>query len=182
MMRFANVAALACILAALAACEQKPASTTSRTPAPGAGSSAPLPSGLFLAAAPADSKDVKDAKASAKQGEKIVLTGRIGGSEEPFVDGRAMFTLVDLRLKYCGQDDKDDHCKTPWDYCCEPADALAANSATIQVVGADGKPLRTSLNGVQGLKPLAKVTVTGTVADVAQGNLIVRAEGIHVLP
>ena len=171
------VATLTLSLIALG-CEQKPAATTA-APAPAAAPSA-FPASLFLTAAPADARPVKDAKAAAKVGEKITLTGRIGGSVEPFVDERALFTIVDMRVPHCGQMGSKDHCKTPWDYCCEPADELAANSATIEVTGPDGRPIKSGLNGVHGLKPLATVTIVGTIADTADGNLIIRAEGIHV--
>ncbi|HMN42604.1 MAG TPA: hypothetical protein PKE29_17320 [Phycisphaerales bacterium] len=161
-------------------CEQKPAqSTATPTPAPAKAASA-FPDSLFLATAPAEPKSVKDAKAAPKVGEKITLTGRIGGSEDPFIEGRALFTIVDLHVPHCGQMGEKDHCKTPWDYCCEPADELAAHTATIQVTAQDGRPIKSGLSGVHGLKPLAIVTITGTIADAAEGNLIVRAEGIHV--
>jgi hypothetical protein len=161
-------------------CEQKPAATTSApAPVPASAASA-FPASLFLTAAPADPKPVKDAKAAAKQGDKITITGRIGGSEEPFIEGRALFTIVDTRVPYCGQNNPDDKCKTPWDYCCEPADELAARSATIEVTTPDGRPIKSGLNGVRGLKPLAIVTITGTIADTKDGNLIINAEGIHL--
>ncbi len=171
------IAALAISLTALG-CEQKPAQSAAAS-AP-AGSPSVFPASLFLATAPADAKPVKDAKAAAKTGEKITLTGRIGGSEDPFIEGRALFTIVDLRVPHCGEMGSKDHCKTPWDYCCEPADELAHNTATIQVTTPDGRPIKSGLSGVHGLKPLAIVTVTGTIADTAEGNLVIRAEGIHV--
>ena len=181
------VPVLAAVLT-IAACEkEKPAAPAPKTTTPaakGADSKAdsPFAPTLFLTAAPADAKDVKAAKSGLKAGDKVVLLGRIGGSEEPFVEERAMFTLVDQGLKYCGQDNKDDHCKTPWDYCCESADDIAANTATVQVVSADGKPLKTGLNGVRGLKPLAMVAVVGTVATAEGPNLVVNATGIHIAP
>ncbi len=47
------------------------------------------------------------------------LSGRIGGSEKPFVDGLAAFTIVDLKVPYCAD---DEGCPTPWDYCCNQKD------------------------------------------------------------
>jgi hypothetical protein len=166
--------AVGAALMGLVGCDDKPAATKTAA-APGV----VLPASLFLAGAPADAKDIKDAKPTLKAGDKVVLAGRIGGSREPFVSGRAVFTLVDPRLKTCA-DDPADTCKTPWDYCCEAPEDLNANMATVQVVGAEGQPLKTGLDGVHGLKPLAKVTVVGTVAKADSKNLLVRAEGIFV--
>lgn len=173
MMRLVLCVALAG-LATLGACGQKSA----QAPAPVANAAA-FPSSLFLASAPADVKDVKDVKPTLKAGDKISLCGRIGGGKEPFVAGRAMFSLVDKRMPACS-DNPEDTCKTPWDYCCESAEDLMANSATVEVVGADGQMIKTGLEGVHGLKPLSRVVVVGTVASAEKGNLIVKAEGIWV--
>jgi hypothetical protein len=156
-------------------CDRK-AETTKTAAAPAAA----LPESLFLAAAPADAKDVKDAKPTLKAGDKVVLAGRIGGSKAPFVAGRAVFTLVDPRLQTCA-DDPADTCTTPWDYCCEAPEVLNANMATVQVVNADGQPVKAGLEGVHGLKALAKVTVVGTVTQADGKNLLVKADGIYVV-
>jgi hypothetical protein len=167
-------AMMAAVLAGAAGCDRKSEGTkTAATPA------AALPASLFLAAAPADAKDVKDVKPTLKAGDRVVLAGRIGGSRAPFVEGRAMFTLVDHRLQTCA-DDPADTCTTPWDYCCEAPDVLNANMATVQVVNAEGQPLKAGLEGVHGLKPLARVTVVGTVTQAEKGNLLIKADGIYV--
>jgi hypothetical protein len=48
------------------------------------------------------------------------------------------------------------------------------------VVGADGKPLKVAIEGANGLKPLSRITVTGTVAEAADGMMVVNAEGIFI--
>ncbi len=164
----------------IAACEKKPAVPAAPATAGASGSELALPSGFFLAAAPKEAVEVKDSKPKAKVGETVTIIGRIGGSREPFVDGRAIFTLVDTRLKACGEGAEEDGCKTPWDYCCEPRKELTANMATVRIVGADGQPLKSGLKNVQGLKPLARVTVVGTVAEAEGGVLVVNASGVHV--
>lgn len=139
-----------------------------------------IPPDLFAATAPGNAQNIKDARKAARQGADIVLVGRVGGNKEAFVDGRAIFTLVDTRLKSCKEGDEMDWCKTPWDYCCEPRDELTANMASIEVLGPNGKPLRVGLQGAGGLQPLSVVTVSGRVADIAGGNLVVDAKSIHV--
>jgi hypothetical protein len=53
--------------------------------------------------------------------------------------------------------------------------------ATIEIAGEDGTPLALPLRGLQGLDPLATVSVTGTVTERNdQGVLVVRAKRIAV--
>lgn len=179
MNRVMCIVAMVGALLGLSACEKQQG--TSAAPASSTSASAALPGTLFLASAPAEAMGVKAAKAGAKPGDKVVLVGRVGGSKEPFVPGRAVFTVVDTAVKSCA-DNPEDTCTTPWDYCCESRDEITANAATVQVTGADGQPLKAGLEGVHGLKGLSVVTVVGTVAQAEGPNLLVRAEGIHIAP
>ena len=52
----------------------------------------------------------------AKDQTDVVIVGRIGGSENPWVDGRAAFSIVDPSLKSCAEVGLD-NCPKPWDYC-----------------------------------------------------------------
>jgi hypothetical protein len=140
-----------------------------------------LPSDLILEKDPEGAKTVEEIKSSAKPGDKVVVRGRIGGSKAPFVEKRAVFTIMGAGLKACS-DDPEDKCKTPWDYCCDTADAIAKHSATIQVVDADGAPLRTGLKGTNGLKELSVVVIQGVVKEAKEKILIINATGIHVVP
>jgi hypothetical protein len=76
-----------------------------------------------------------------------------------------------------------DNCPTPWDSCCQPAEELVAKSISVQVVGADGRPLKAGLAGVAGIAPLKQVIVSGT-AKTSGGSapLIVLAKQIYVMP
>ena len=165
---------VACILAAsaLVACEgaqEKPAAATTT-----------IPAGM-VARGPAQGTGVTAAKACATQGAEIVIVGKIGGSEAPFSADRAVFTIVDPALKSCADGGDPDHCTTPWDYCCEDRKALKSGMATIEIAGANGKPLAGSVKGVSGLDPLAIVAVTGTVTERNDaGMLVVRARKIEI--
>ena len=181
-MRNRLIMLVACVLAAAGGCDNDATSTSVAPPAAAASADA-LPAGLLLAEAPAGAKDVVAARKDAKAGDTVVVRGRVGGSASPLVEGRASFQLVDASLKACGEGNVDDKCTTPWDFCCEDPKEIVAHSASVQVVGADGKPLRTPLAGLGGLKPLSEVTVTGTVARAGDsGALVVNAKGIHVKP
>ena len=141
---------------------------------------ATVPADLFLTAAPADAADVSAAKTAAREGDRVTLRGRIGGSLSPFTAERAVFTIIDPALPACS-DNEGDSCETPWDYCCEPKEKIRANAATVQVVDASGAPLKTGLQGAGGLAPLSEVVVVGTVSQRDEGGtLVVNAEKIYV--
>lgn len=75
-----------------------------------------LPASLALATKPDGATSVYDTKQSAKVGDQVVVRARVGGSADPFVDGRAMMHIADMdNILDCGQK-KDDTCKTPADY------------------------------------------------------------------
>lgn len=138
-----------------------------------------IPFGLMISEKPENVQNVIDAKQSAKQGDTVAIRGRVGGSARPFVDGRAVFTIVGSGPHACSDHDGD-HCKTPWDYCCTPRDELREHSATIQIVDESGALIRTGIKGRRGIKELSDVTVVGTVVSTDGGALIIRATGIYV--
>lgn len=102
--------------------------------------------------------------------EAVTVTGRLASS----VQGLAVFTLMDLAIPYCGETNPEDHCKTPWDYCCETAETRTKNALVVEARGADGKPLATP--GL-GLRLLDRVAVTGRLTKDEHGNFTLLATG-----
>jgi hypothetical protein len=137
-----------------------------------------IPDGVWLASSPAGAKAVAEVKKSAAAGQEVVLTGRIGGRKDPFVSGRAMFMLSDRSIPSC-EETHGPGCATPWDYCCEPKETVLGGTLTVQIVGADGKPLKTGLEGAHGLKPLAEVVVKGKAVGTGS-EMVIDATGIYV--
>lgn len=163
------------LLLALVGCgeEAQPAPKAKQTDA------TPLPANLRLADAPKDAKSVAEARAGMKDGERIVIQGLIGGRVDPIAANRAILTLLDTNVPTCDKSPMDT-CKTPWDACCEPTDVIAKNAISIQVVNAQGQPLQISLSTLEGIKPLARLTVTGTAKVTPDGAMLVNAEGIYI--
>ncbi|MBX3352291.1 MAG: hypothetical protein KF684_05110 [Phycisphaeraceae bacterium] len=141
---------------------------------------ASAPAGLFASLPTDGAKSVVEAKSAAREGETVLVRGRIGGSVSPFVEGRAMFTIVDAAMPACS-DTPGDGCKTPWDYCCDDPADIARHAATIAVNGPDGGVLRASLKGQGGLRELATVVVRGTVAQSDGSVLVIHADTISVV-
>src|SRR5262245_55353496 len=81
----------------------------------------PSPEGAkyVLAEEPAGAKGVIELRQESKDGEEIVLVGRVGGSKRPLTKGQASFLVADAAIRSCDQI-PGDNCTTPWDYCCEP--------------------------------------------------------------
>ncbi len=70
----------------------------------------------LLASEPEEAVDVIKARETAKDQDDVVIVGRIGGSANPWVDGRAAFSIVDASLESCLECGSMD-CPKPWDYC-----------------------------------------------------------------
>jgi len=174
-MKRKNHILLACVLLTLIGC-----SDSDETANKSGGQGASLPETLFLATAPKGVQSITDLKATAKEGDAVTLRAIIGGRKETFVTSRAVMTVVaaDVVNACLGE---DDHCPTPWDYCCAPAEELLPNVATVQIVGADARPLALDLNNVDKLKPLTTVVIKGTVGPRTDtSSLVINATGIFV--
>jgi len=70
----------------------------------------------LLGSEPEGGAGVIKIRSQAKDQDDVVIVGRIGGSENPWVDGRAAFSIVDVSIKSCADIGSDD-CPKPWDYC-----------------------------------------------------------------
>lgn len=128
-----------------------------------------------LTNAPAGDVSITEAKSNAKEGDQIILRGRIGGRHAPMSSDSPVFTIVDLALEHCGQT-KGDACPFPWDYCCETPTTIAMNSATVQVQGE-------SIDLVGGgLEPLDEVVLVGTVGPRPDEQVLtILATGVYTV-
>jgi hypothetical protein len=134
-----------------------------------------------LDAEPAGAKGVLDIRKESKDGDEIVIVGRIGGSRKPFT-GRAAFTIVDPSIKPCNEIGDDD-CPTPWDYCCGVGkEELAQATAFVKLVGENGQTRPDDARTLLGLTELQTVVVRGKARRDEAGNLSVVMTGIFVRP
>jgi hypothetical protein len=131
-----------------------------------------------LQSAPEGAKGVKAVKADSKDGDEVVVEGRIGGEASPWVEGQAAFLVVDKLLKPCNEKE-DDACETPWDYCCD-TDVLPEHKAMVKIVDSSGKTVSTDARKLLGIKELQIVVVRGKAKRDDAGNLTVLADGIFV--
>lgn len=154
--------------------ESTPTTTSSvETQAPGIDGSK-----FLLNEEPEAPATVIEAREKSKDGEEVVLVGRIGGSVNPWVDGRAAFSIVDPSLKACS-DIPGDECRKPWDYCCE-THKLPTSTAFVKFVDDDGRPLSTDARELLHVKELQTVVVRGKAKRDESGNLTVLADDLYV--
>lgn len=142
----------------------------------------PAASTLLLSEAPTGALSVSDARKQAQPGQAIQVSGQIGGTLKPFVDGYAAFVLADPELVFCDEMGDDDHCSTPWDACCEDSDKLQSMRVSVQFVDGEGNPIQEDLKSSIGLKELDNVAISGTVAESSTAtNVIIHATGLYKL-
>ena len=132
----------------------------------------------LLSEEPDGASDVIKVREESQNGDDVVLVGRIGGSSSPWIEGRAVFSIVDGSLKACS-DIPGDECPKPWDYCCE-TDKLPTSTALIKVVDEDGSLVKADAKGLLGVKELSTVIVKGKAQRDDAGNLTVLATGVFV--
>lgn len=136
----------------------------------GASSSPPLEpvtldSSLVLSEEPAGAKSVAEVRKNGKDGEEVVVAGWIGGSETPIIQGRAAFTMVDLRLP-------PPECTTkPYSYCCMPKEALLPNLIMVKFVDGDGNTILKDARELLGIKEGCIVVVRGHLECSEDGTV-----------
>lgn len=124
---------------------------------------------------PAAAIPVAEAKRTAREGDQVVVRGRIGGRRDPMNADSAVFVMIDPAIPHC----EIGTCKTPWDYCCETPESITTNGATVQLVGDTGKPISVDL-GKHAIKPLDEVVVVGTVGPrPTQEVFVIHATKLH---
>lgn len=129
-----------------------------------------------LKSEPSGAQGIKAALEAAKENDEIVVVGRIGGAVNPWVDGQAAFTLVDLELKPCPD---SEGCPSPWDYCCD-VDLLPKAMVMVKFVDAQGKTIPQHAKSLLGVKESQMLVVHGRAKRDETGNLSILADGVFV--
>ncbi len=140
----------------------------------------PSLSGLnyVLSDEPAEAKGIINARKTAKDGDTVVVVGRIGGSTNPWIENRAAFNIVDSSLKACS-DIAGDSCPVPWDYCCE-THKLPTSTALVKIVDDQGKLVEEDARSLLGVKELTTVVLQGKAQRDPSGNLTILADSVFI--
>lgn len=142
---------------------------------------AEAPADLVLADEPAGAMSLAQARGKlGLEPKPVVIAGRIGGKgTEPFLDGKASFSLMEIPA--------DDHASKPGhdaDSCpfCKKRQANATMAA-VQFLGADGKPIPVDARKLFGVEKGQDVVIRGTAvfnAKLGVPIIQVNADGIFV--
>ena len=110
MRKYIALAACAALIVVIG-CSQESSTTT------GPNSAAAVDGSKYLLSSEPDgAAGVIEVRKEAKDQDDVVIVGRIGGSEQPWIEGLTAFTIVDPLIKHC-HELADDGCSKPWDFC-----------------------------------------------------------------
>ena len=133
--------------------------------------------GYLLKEEPKDAKAVVAVRKEGKNGEDVVIVGRIGGRKNPWIKGAAAFSIVDEAIKSCDQI-PGDTCPTPWDYCCEVG--LPQKTVLVTFVDDAGKVVKKDARQLLKVKELQTVVVKGKVKRDKTDNVSIQATNVFV--
>jgi hypothetical protein len=134
----------------------------------------------LLSSEPPDAKDVIALRGDAKDGDAIVVVGRVGGSKQPVINGRAAFTVVDLSLKPCNPGDEEE-C---FDFACLGKEKVAKASVMVKFVDGQEKTLNVDAHQLLDAPKLEGqiVVVRGVAKRDETNNLTIQASQIFLRP
>ena len=132
-------------------------STATAPSAATAGSVVPPDPAYQLAEEPAEVKSVAEVREKGTDGEEVVVEGRVGGSAEPIIKGRAAFTIVDLKLPAPECTEK------PYSYCCLPKEVLLPNLIMVKFVDDEGNTIRKDARELLGIRDGSLVVIRGRI-------------------
>lgn len=173
-----GVALLAGVLAGCSAQSISQPTTTANSDKPATEQPSAEGARFRLSAEPTGAVEVIGVRSDATDGDQVVVVGRIGGDVNPWVQGRAAFSLVDNSIRACS-DIPGDGCPTPWDYCCE-TDKLKTGKILVKFVDEGGQLIASDARELLGVRELDTVVVKGKVQKSADGNAVLLANGVYV--
>ena len=122
---------------------------------------------------------VISAREEAQDGEAIVLIGRIGGSKQPWIDGRSAFMLIDASMTVVADGEDSAGGEICLDDCC--ASLLKDCTTLVKLVDAQGGVLPVDARQLLGAETDDLVVVRGRVErDEEEGVFVVISDGVHV--
>ena len=133
---------------------------------------------FLLSDEPDGAVGVISAKESAEDGAPLVLVGRIGGASNPWVDGRAAFTLMDPSLTVVDPGADTAPGEVCMDDCCA-AERLACTTL-VKFVDGEGRVVPVDSRKLLGVKEGDMVVVKGAAKKDGSGNLSMLATGLYL--
>jgi len=118
------------------------------------------------------------ARESAEDGEPLVLVGRIGGAANPWIDGRAAFTVLDASMSVVAEGEDSDEGELCMGDCC--ATERLNCTTLVKVVDAVGNLVPVDSRKLLGVNEADMVVVQGNAKRDKSGNFVMLAKGVYV--
>jgi hypothetical protein len=118
------------------------------------------------------------ARESAQDGASLVLVGRVGGSANPWVDGRAAFMLLDASMSVVAEGEDSAEGELCTGDCC--ATERLACTTLVKVVDASGQVVPVDSRELLGLKESDMVVVEGSAKKDKSGNFSMLAYRVFI--
>jgi len=118
------------------------------------------------------------ARESAEDGKPLVLVGRIGGAANPWIDGRAAFTLLDASMSVVAKGEDSDDGELCMGDCC--ATERINCTTLVKVVDAQGKLVTVDSRKLLGLNVSDMVVIQGNAKRDKSGNFVMLATGVFI--
>ena len=166
------------LIAMIAGCSAKPQTATPTASDQSVAANEVDGSIYLLDSEPEGAGNVIKVRDESANDDEVLVVGRIGGSSNPWIEGRVAFTIVDESLKACN-DVPGDNCPAPWDYCCETT-KLPTATALVKFVDESGSVVKADPKSMLGVEELSTIVVKGKAQRDEAGNLTVLASGIFV--
>lgn len=133
---------------------------------------------FMLADEPDGAVGVIAAREAAEDGAPLVLVGRVGGSDNPWVEGRAAFTVLDASMTVVAEGTDSEEGEICTDDCCA-AERLRCTTL-VKIVDEKGQLVAVDARKLLGLRMLDMVVLQGTAKKDETGNFVMLANGIYV--
>lgn len=130
-----------------------------------------------LAEEPGDAVGVIVAREETEDQDEIVLLGRIGGRENPWIEGRAAFMVIDASMTVVADGDESDEGEICLDDCC--ASLLKDSTMLVKVVNGQGRTLAIDARELLSVNENDIVVVKGKVERDEDRHSVV-ATGVYV--
>lgn len=125
-------------------------------------------SDFLLSEEPDGAVGVIAAREAAEDGVPLVLVGRVGGSANPWIEGRAAFMVLDASMSVVAEGEESAEGELCTGDCC--ATERLACTTLVKVVDASGQVVPVDTRKLLGLKESDMVVVEGTAKKDKSGN------------
>jgi len=131
-----------------------------------------------LAEEPVGAIGVIEAREDSKNLDEIVLVGRIGGRQNPWIEGRAAFMMIDAAMDVVADGEESSESQVCLDDCCA---ALRTECTTlVKLVDEKGAVLPIDARQLLQADENDMVVVKGKVRRDDEGGFSVAAHGVYV--